>query len=85
MINILFFGQLKEQLKTTSLTIEWHQVEGTLDTVSKLKSYLANLNDWSEYFSNGQILVAVNQQLVSDSAQVADSDEVAFFPPVTGG
>ncbi|MDH4134662.1 MAG: molybdopterin converting factor subunit 1 [Gammaproteobacteria bacterium] len=31
------------------------------------------------------LLVAVNQEYVSLDAPVKDGDEVAFFPPVTGG
>lgn len=32
-----------------------------------------------------QVLVAVNQQIVSATTAVVDGDEVAFLPPVTGG
>lgn len=32
-----------------------------------------------------QLLVAVNQEYASFSQEVKDGDEVAFFPPVTGG
>lgn len=31
------------------------------------------------------VLVALNQEYVERDAPVADGDEVAFFPPVTGG
>ncbi|MFB0912259.1 MAG: MoaD/ThiS family protein [Glaciecola sp.] len=31
------------------------------------------------------VLIAVNQTLTSASATVNDGDEIAFFPPVTGG
>ena len=31
------------------------------------------------------VLVAVNQQYVDPAAMVHDGDEIAFFPPVTGG
>ncbi len=30
-------------------------------------------------------LVAINMEYVAPDAPVADGDEVAFFPPVTGG
>ncbi len=31
------------------------------------------------------MLVAINQEYAQGSSAVADGDEVAFFPPVTGG
>ena len=33
----------------------------------------------------GNLLMAVNQEYVQAAASVQDGDEVAFFPPVTGG
>jgi molybdopterin synthase sulfur carrier subunit len=32
-----------------------------------------------------RVMVAINQELTSLDALVQDGDEVAFFPPVTGG
>jgi molybdopterin synthase sulfur carrier subunit len=41
---------------------------------------------WAEVFGRDQgVLVAVNQVLARPEAAIADGDEVAFFPPVTGG
>ena len=34
---------------------------------------------------DGKLLAAVNQTLVSFDHSLTDGDEVAFFPPVTGG
>ena len=31
------------------------------------------------------VKVALNQELIDDSAAISDGDEVAFLPPVTGG
>ena len=41
---------------------------------------------WQQEFDGcRQIRAAINQELVPDTASVAAGDEVAFFPPVTGG
>ena len=44
---------------------------------------------WNQATANMQrpenLLVAVNQEYANFSKQVHDGDEVAFFPPVTGG
>jgi len=41
---------------------------------------------WTEAFAPGrQWRVAVNQQMASPATPVRPGDEIAFFPPVTGG
>ena len=39
---------------------------------------------WSSAFGN-RIRIAINQQLAEEGDAIRDGDEVAFFPPVTGG
>ena len=34
---------------------------------------------------NGKIMIAVNHEYVSENHSLKDNDEIAFFPPVTGG
>ena len=86
MLKVLFFGQLKEVIKTECLNIEIIQNGKHLNTVAKLRSILqAKDNTWEEYLAYGKALVAVNQEMTSDDTVLCDADEVAFFPPVTGG
>ena len=81
MINILFFAQTRERLNCENLQLE---VESGLH-VSALKSQLQQKNElWHEVFSS-DLLCAVNQALVPSTHVIDDGDEVAFFPPVTGG
>lgn len=40
---------------------------------------------WALALEDGKLLAAVNQTLVSFDHPLTDGDEVAFFPPVTGG
>lgn len=82
MITILFFAQLKEQLGQDKLQLA---VGGEL-TVEQVKQKLVEHNpDWQSYLQNNKLLAAVNQDMVSETTIVKDGDEVAFFPPVTGG
>jgi molybdopterin synthase sulfur carrier subunit len=86
MLKILFFGQLKDIIKTESLEIDIIQSGKQLNTVAKLRSLLQEKgDDWNEYLAYGKALVAVNQEMTSDDVAINDTDEIAFFPPVTGG
>lgn len=86
MLKILFFGQLKEVIKTEFLDIEFVHSGEQINSVGKLRSILQAKGDvWNEHLAYGKALVAVNQELSSDAAAICDADEIAFFPPVTGG
>lgn len=86
MLKILFFGQLKEVLKTEFLDIEFVLSGEQINSVAKLRSILQAKGDvWDEYLAYGKALVAVNQEMTNDDAVISDADEIAFFPPVTGG
>jgi molybdopterin synthase sulfur carrier subunit len=84
MINLLFFARLREELQTGSDAVEFTDATQTVaDIVTLLKQRGAV---WEELFGEGQmVLVAVNQEMCDLDAPVSDGDEVAFFPPVTGG
>ncbi|GAB5380580.1 MAG: molybdopterin synthase sulfur carrier subunit [Aliiglaciecola sp.] len=80
-MKILFFGQLRELLNVTEL-----QLDATPSDVSALLEHLSAQNDqWRQYLSSDSILVAVNQTLSDKHCKLNEHDEVAFFPPVTGG
>lgn len=84
MHKLLYFARLREALNTTSESVE---LPTTVQTVSQLMAWLAARGGvWQEQF-NGcfQIRAAVNQELVANTAQIKPGDEIAFFPPVTGG
>ncbi len=82
MINIVFFAALREQLgcDSTNLTIN-----GTTTISQVKKQLLAQHPLWSTFFENKALLTAVNHEMVTEEHNVQDGDEVAFFPPVTGG
>jgi molybdopterin synthase sulfur carrier subunit len=51
-----------------------------------LRNLLREKGDiWNEYLAYGKALVAVNQVMTGDDTALNDTDEIAFFPPVTGG
>ncbi len=82
MIKIVFFAALREQLNCAELSITANEV----NTVADIKIKLANKNEhWQQIFSHSALLSAVNHDMVMTDAKVKTGDEVAFFPPVTGG
>ena len=66
---------------------QWELPENGID-ISGLESALAARGGvWSEVFSceEGKRLAAVNQEMCGPTTRLYSGDEVAFFPPVTGG
>lgn len=84
MIEIKYFARLSESLGVRSEQIEADsELQTTGDLIDQLISRGGN---WAEEFDGDKkILVAVNKQMAELDASVRDGDEVAFFPPVTGG
>ena len=83
MIKVLFFARLREQLGTAELELPWN---ADIDSVQGLQQYLAAYRDnWGEFLGAENILCAVNQVQADAGQAIADGDELAFFPPVTGG
>jgi len=84
LITVLYFARLKESLNYS--TEEMELPEG-VKTVAQLKTHLAKRGEaWANLFNGKQtIRAAINHALVDNVAAVKDGDEVAFFPPVTGG
>lgn len=82
MIKVVFFAALREQLNCGELTISSENIA----TVADLKLQLASKNEqWQTLFGNTSLLSAVNHDMVDDEQPIKPGDEVAFFPPVTGG
>lgn len=84
MIRILYFARLREQLGTAGEELPSGPDSAT---VADLAAVLRGRGGtWADAFAPGQsVLAAVNQELARGETLVADGDEVAFFPPVTGG
>ncbi|USD66117.1 molybdopterin synthase sulfur carrier subunit [Vibrio sp. SCSIO 43136] len=81
MIKVLFFAQTRELVGMDSL-----EVEASFTSAENLRAHLAEKGDkWALALEAGKTLVAINQTLVPLESEIKAGDEVAFFPPVTGG
>lgn len=75
-IKVRYFASLREMMGRVDEQLEWHKPVTVLD-VWQLATNNKALPD--------HILAAVNMEYVKFNYMVGDGDEVAFFPPVTGG
>lgn len=82
-MKILFFGSLREQLGTGE--IELPLAPGTNDVAELLEALKQLGPEWQQALCTGSLLCAVNQTMATQDTLLKDSDEVALFPPVTGG
>jgi sulfur-carrier protein len=83
-VKLLYFASVREKLGRDAEEIE---LPAGVSTVAGLRSHLRSRGGaWAEALSDAKLLrMAVNQDMVQPTAAVKAGDEVAFFPPVTGG
>ena len=83
-IKMRFFAGLREQLGTAGEDLE---LPPDVSTVAGLRAHLrARGGAYEKAFAEKSLVrIAVNQDMVPPTARIKPGDEVAFFPPVTGG
>jgi molybdopterin synthase sulfur carrier subunit len=80
-VQVRYFASLKEALGIGNETLE---LPAGVNTVGGLRDWLAS-HGRDKLASARNLRCAVNQEMAGADAIVRDGDEVAFFPPVTGG
>ena len=82
-ITVRYFALLRERLGRDSDVLAWDDPE---PTVGRLRGLLADRSpDLAALLRGGTLLVAVNREYAAADTLLADGDEVALFPPVSGG
>ena len=82
MIKVKFFAVLRERLGTSEMALEPTGINTVEDIIAALKKQSDKHQKELERY---QLLCAVNQDMLPMSTRVKAGDEVALFPPVTGG
>jgi len=84
MVTLLYFARLREAF---GLASEQAELPAQVKDVRSLTEWLRQRGGaWQEELAPGRpVRVAVNQDVASTDTAVRDGDEIAFFPPVTGG
>jgi molybdopterin synthase sulfur carrier subunit len=75
-VKVLFFASLRERLGVGQVMLD------TPDAISVQEVWQRSSG---ENALPANVLVAVNQEYANATTPVQSGDEVAFFPPVTGG
>ena len=83
-VKVLFFASLRERLGTPLEVVE---IPDSASTVAGLRLHLMQRGGaWRDVLADMKVVrVAVNQDMAAANAPLNQGDEVAFFPPVTGG
>ena len=84
MIRILYFARLREQLDSPGEELE---LTADMPDLAALTALLCRRGGpWEATLGPGQtVLSAVNQEMAQPHTPIRDGDEIAYFPPVTGG
>jgi molybdopterin synthase sulfur carrier subunit len=83
MLTIQYFASVRETLGKASEQIH---LPDNISTVAELTEMLATRGHvWQLLMDASQVLIAVNQSVADRSTRLLGSEEVAFFPPMTGG
>ena len=82
-VKVLYFASLREAVGRSA---EEFALPAGVSTVGALRAHLAERGEgWQALDEGRNVRAALNQRMVGAEAAVAAGDEVAFFPPVTGG
>ena len=84
MITLLYFARLREAFGMASEQLAAPAGTATLEHVRAMLAARGGV--WAHELAPGRSFrAAVNQSVATADTPVKDGDEVAFFPPVTGG
>ena len=83
-MKLLYFAWLRQHIGRSEETLD---VPDSVGTVGQLIDWLIERGDGyrAAFADTSRVRVAVNQEHADRNGNVRKSDEVAFFPPVTGG
>lgn len=83
MLNILYFARLREDLGSDQEDLA---LPADITTTAGLRDLLMTRGErWQKALSTEGLLVAVNQGVSDWNTKITGHEEIAFFPPVTGG
>jgi molybdopterin synthase sulfur carrier subunit len=82
-MNVLFFASLRERLQCDQE--EWTDISGINSPQDIINRLAERGAPWDTALQSDKVLVSINQEMANLNSPVSAEDEIAFFPPVTGG
>ncbi|TFF41733.1 MoaD/ThiS family protein [Pseudomonas sp. RIT623] len=83
MIRVNYFARYRELLGSDGEELPWAPALATLRDLRQM--LVARGEPWAATLGQANLMSARNQDLCSLDEPLADGDDIAFFPPVTGG
>ncbi|OMH28417.1 molybdopterin converting factor subunit 1 [Motiliproteus sp. MSK22-1] len=83
MLKLVYFASIREQLGCEEEQLDMEA--GSLQVKDLMTRLSARGAPWDQVLGDAKVLVAVNQEMGRAETELSDGDEIAFFPPVTGG
>ena len=83
-MKIIYFSWLKEILKISEEKVRPPSNIKNIDNLIKWLSAKSTKHR-KVFLKSKSIRCAINHQIVNKSSKIKDKDEIAFFPPFTGG
>ena len=80
MVKVLFFASLKDLVGKSEMEVDLHEMTSVRDVFQELQTHHPELKKYETV-----LLIAVNQEYSSLDTSISPGNEIAFFPPVSGG
>ena len=84
-INVLFFASVREMVGINAKEVD---IQDSENSPHKLLNFLVKSEQglWISLHKDKHLIrLAINQELADWNDLLSDGDELAFFPPITGG
>jgi len=83
MVQLRYFASLRE---TLGIGDEQVELPDGVHDLPGLTRWLQDRDEtWARALADNRLHVAINQEIVKADTAIRDGDEIAWFPPVTGG
>ena len=79
-VRILFFATLKDIAGVRQIQIDLPSGTTVADLLTRLERDYPKMKGYRSV-----VLTAINEEYVDQASAISDGDEVAIFPPVSGG